>query len=118
MPLKKLVYAGRLRLRVVECRQGKSLLPFVVDSVALGSTVRTDGWAIYQELPKLGYRHEPLVIGDDMAKADAHLPMIHLVFSNLKRPGLWEPIMAQSRNITCRPTSMSMSSGSTGASTP
>jgi len=47
-----------------------------------GSTVRTDGWAIYQELPKLGYRHEPLVIGDDMAKADAHLPMIHLVFSN------------------------------------
>ena len=84
VPLKKLVYAGRLRLRVVECRQSKSLLPFVMDSVVRGSTVRTDGWAIYQELPKLGYRHEPLVIGDDMAKADAHLPMIHLVFSNLK----------------------------------
>lgn len=84
VPLKKLVYAGRLRLRVVECRQRQSLLPFVTDSVAKGSTVRTDGWAIYQDLPSLGYHHEPLVIGHDMTKADAHLPMIHLVFSNLK----------------------------------
>jgi hypothetical protein len=84
IPLKKLVYAGRLRLRIVEGRDAGSLLQFILDSVAKGSKVRTDGWIAYEELPKLGYQHEPLVLAGDPEKADAHLPMIHLVFSNLK----------------------------------
>jgi hypothetical protein len=84
VPLKKLVYAGRLRLRVVEGRDTNSLIPFVKDSVAKGSTVRTDGWSVYGELPPLGYKHEPVILAGDPEKADAHLPMIHLVFSNLK----------------------------------
>ena len=84
VPLKKLVYAGRLRLRVVEGRDTNSLLSFVTESVARGSTVRTDGWSIYGELPALGYRHDPLILAGDPDKADAHLPMIHLAFSNLK----------------------------------
>src|ERR1019366_9551905 len=84
VPLKKLVYAGRLRLRAVEGRDTNSLLSFVTDSVAKGSWVRTDGWQAYEELPRLGYEHFPLVISGDPEKADAHLPMIHLVFSNLK----------------------------------
>ena len=84
MPLKKLVYAGRLWLRVIEARDAKNLIPFVHDSVAKGSTVKTDGWSIYQELPLLGYQHDPLILAGDPDKAQAHLPMIHLVFSNLK----------------------------------
>jgi len=84
IPLRKLIYAGRLRLRVVEGRDAKTLLVFVLESVAKGSTVRTDGWGGYDELPKLGYQHEPLVLSGDPEMADAHLPMIHLVFSNLK----------------------------------
>jgi hypothetical protein len=84
VPLKKLVYAGRLRLRVVSGRDADSLTNFVADSVAKGSTVRTDGWPGYKLLRQMGYIHEPLILSGDPEKAEGHLPMIHLVFSNLK----------------------------------
>jgi len=84
VPLKKLVYAGRLRLRLIEGRDAKSLLLFILENVAKGTKVRTDGWAGYDELPKLGYGYDPLVMSGDPEKAEAHLPMIHLVISNLK----------------------------------
>jgi len=77
------VYAGRLRLRVVPDRSAESLTVFVKDSVAPGSMVRTDAWKGYP-LSKAAYRHDPLSLGGDPDKAEAHLPMIHLVFSNLK----------------------------------
>jgi hypothetical protein len=78
------VYAGRLRLRVVPDRSAEALTGFVKDNVALGSVLRTDGWTGYPGLPDMGYRHEALTLGGDPDKAEAHLPMIHLVFSNLK----------------------------------
>jgi hypothetical protein len=78
------VYAGRLRLRVVPDRSADALTGFVKDNVALGSTLRTDGWTGYPGLPEMGYHHEALTLGGDPDKAEAHLPMIHLVFSNLK----------------------------------
>jgi transposase-like protein len=81
IPLKKLVYAGRLRLRVVPDKGSEHLTGFVKENVLVGSLVRTDGSASY-DLPE--YRHAPLAINGDPEKADAHLPMIHLVFSNLK----------------------------------
>jgi transposase-like protein len=84
VPIKKLVYAGRLRLRVIEDRRGPGLLSFVTENVATGSIVRTDGFYPYQELSRDSYQHYPLTIAGDPDKADAHLPMIHLVFSNLK----------------------------------
>jgi hypothetical protein len=84
LPLKKLVYAGRLRLRVIADRHTKGLLSFVTENIAKGSLVRTDGFAPYRDLPHLGYKHNPLTIAGDPDRADAHLPMIHLVFSNLK----------------------------------
>jgi hypothetical protein len=83
-PLKKLVYAGRLRLRVIPDRHSGGLLSFVTENVTRGSLVRTDGFAPYCELPALGYKHFPLTIAGDPEKAGAHLPMVHLVFSNLK----------------------------------
>jgi hypothetical protein len=84
VPLKKLVYAGRLRLRAVAGRTAQDLLDFVTENVAVGSTVRSDGWQCYERLNEFGYTHDPLVMGGDPAQAEQHLPMIHLVFSNLK----------------------------------
>ena len=82
-PLKKPVYAGRLRLRVAANR-GRDLTRFVTESVVQGSRVRTDGWRGYNDLTGLGYNHEPLALVGDPERAENHLPMIHLVFSNLK----------------------------------
>jgi hypothetical protein len=84
IPFKQLVYAGRLRLRMVAGRAAEALTPFVSESISKGSTVRTDGWHGYNALSGMGYIHKPLVLSGDPDKADAHLPMIHLVFSNLK----------------------------------
>jgi hypothetical protein len=84
VPLKTFVYAGRLRLRLVEGRDTASLISFITNSVAKGSTIRTDAWKAYDELPPLGYNHLPLALAGDPEKAKEHLPMIHLVFSNLK----------------------------------
>jgi hypothetical protein len=84
VPLKQLVYAGRIRLRVVSGRGADDLTTFVTENVAKGATVRTDGWLGYEALPSLGYSHAPLILAGDPEKAEGHLPMIHLVFSNLK----------------------------------
>ena len=84
VPLKKLVYAGRLRLRVIAERSANELITFVTDSVEKGSVIRTDDAKGYKSLPGYYYIHEPLKILGDPEKAEAHLPMVHLVFSNLK----------------------------------
>jgi len=84
VPLKKLVYAGRLRLRVIPSREGKDWLLFALENVSKGSLIRTDAWRGYAELPKLEFKHDPMALDGDPDKAEAHLPMIHLVFSNLK----------------------------------
>ena len=84
VPLKKLVYAGRLRLRVIVAATVENLVAFAMGNVAGGSKVRTDGNRGYGGLSALGYEHYPLVVAGDPEKLDAHLPMIHLVFSNLK----------------------------------
>ncbi|TAL04356.1 MAG: IS1595 family transposase [Verrucomicrobia bacterium] len=84
IPLKKLVYAGRIRLRVVTGRSAHELVTFVNQNVAKGSIVRTDAAHSYHSLPGFYYIHEPLKIAGDPEKAEGHLPMIHLLFSNLK----------------------------------
>lgn len=64
-------------------RSQKELEPFVLAAVAPDSIVRTDGWTGYDNLTKLGYRHDPLAIQGDQSKTETHLPMIHIVFGNL-----------------------------------
>lgn len=81
---RKSLYAGRLRLRLVPNRGGKTLTQFVKENVAPGAVVRTDGWEGYSELGVMGYRHEPMVLAGDGDKTDTHLPLIHIAFSNLK----------------------------------
>lgn len=84
VPLKKLMYAGRIRLRVVDGRHHNGLISFVTENVAAGAAVFTDGWPAYEVLPTLGYKHHPLVTGGNRELVEGHLPTIHLVFSNLK----------------------------------
>ena len=83
-PVRGETFAGRLRLRHVSNRGGRTLTSFVVDSVEPGTLVVTDGWQGYDGLKTLGYDHEAAVIGGDQEITEAALPMIHLVFSNLK----------------------------------
>jgi len=81
---KRVVYAGRLRLRHVPSRDGKTLSGFVQENVVEGALVHTDGWGGYDELANKGYVHEPLALDGDPERTAAHLPMIHIAFSNLK----------------------------------
>lgn len=81
---KKNVYAGRLRLQAVVDRGAKSLTAFVQGNIASGATIMSDGWRGYADLSRMGYDHRPFVMSGDPTKAEAHLPMIHLAFSNLK----------------------------------
>lgn len=96
---KRNVYAGRLRLRVVSelptveemlvnpglsGRSAEILTGFVKDNVVPGATVRTDGWIGYAGLRDMGYAHDALPMKGSAQKAEKHLPLIHLVFSNLK----------------------------------
>lgn len=83
-PVRGETYAGRLRLRHVPNRGGLALATFVQESVAPRTLVVTDGWQGYDSLQKLGYDHQRAIIGGDQEITEAALPMIHLVFSNLK----------------------------------
>jgi len=78
------VYAGRLRLRHIVSRERAECEEFVRDSIQPGSTVRTDGHNGYDHLPRMGYRHEALVLDGDAERIERHLPLVHIVFSNLK----------------------------------
>ena len=77
-------YAGRLRLEIVPDRTAKSLCGFVEQAVEPGAMVITDAWGAYNSLGKRGYAHLPVVEANDPAIAEEYLPIIHLVFSNLK----------------------------------
>lgn len=81
---RRAVYAGRLRLRVLDDRGKPSLEAFVTENVEAHSHVVTDGWQGYDNFGAIGYEHEPVVLGGDPEKTEKALPMIHLVFSNLK----------------------------------
>lgn len=81
---KSAVYARRLRMCLVPNRGAKTLTGFVQENVAKGAVVRTDGWQGYDELAALGYAHKPMALDGDPERTDAHLPMIHIAFSNLK----------------------------------
>jgi transposase-like protein len=83
-PFKRLVYAGRVRLQLVKSRNEANLFSFIQEHIKPGSAIRTDGFSSYEALPDLGYKHQPLILANDPELAEGHLPMIHLVFSNLK----------------------------------
>ena len=77
-------YAGRVRLAVSPDRSAKSLGGFIERTVAPGATIITDDWSGYENLGELGYCHTAVAQRGDMQVAETFLPIIHLVFSNLK----------------------------------
>lgn len=82
-PVKRQQTAGRLRLSVVADKTAKSLGGFVRENVEKGSLVRTDGWHGYNDL-RGDFEHRPMKMIDDETLNEIHLPMIHIVFANLK----------------------------------
>jgi hypothetical protein len=86
LPPRKRIYAGRLRFQVVPDRRMDMLTEFVKENVSpkAKATILSDGWQGYNELMKLGYKHKPRVMAGDPKNAEEHLPMIHVIISNLK----------------------------------
>jgi len=76
---------GRVRMRHVPDASGDSLVPFVCDVVAPGSTVRTDGWGGYNDLPKHGYTRQKTVLSSSHDPAHVSMPSVHRIASLLKR---------------------------------
>lgn len=76
---------GRIRLKHIRDASGASLIPFVVEAVAAGSVVHTDGWPGYSGLATKGFKHEVTIIASGPQRAAALLPRVHRVASLLKR---------------------------------
>ena len=81
---RRAVYAGRLRLQVLDDRGKRALEAFATENIQPHSRIITDGWQGYDNLEANGYDHESVVLGGDPEKVEKALPMIHLIFSNLK----------------------------------
>ena len=77
-------YAGRVRLAVVPDRSANSLGSFVENAVAPGSLIVTDDWSGYAGLRKRAFDHHAVAECGDPEIAEEFLPIIHLVFANLK----------------------------------
>jgi hypothetical protein len=77
-------YAGRLRLAVSPNRTAKSLTGFVQQAVEPGTLIITDDWAGYAKLTSLSYQHLAVAERNDPNVAEDYLPIVHLIFSNLK----------------------------------
>jgi len=77
-------YAGRLRLEIAANRGAKALCEFVEAAVEPGAMVITDAWGGYNSLGERGYQHLPVVESSNPDVAEEFLPIVHLVFSNLK----------------------------------
>jgi hypothetical protein len=85
-------YAGRLRLRLIPNRGKVALTKFATESIKNSTTVMTDDWVGYVDLWKW-FDHKVVMVDYDekgMTKAELQaekgeqIPLIHLVFSNLK----------------------------------
>ncbi len=77
-------YAGRVRLVLVPDRSADALCGFVKSVVVPGTRIITDDWSSYAGLAKHGYDHMPVAERGDPQVAEEFMPIIHLVFSNLK----------------------------------
>ncbi|MEO8060457.1 MAG: IS1595 family transposase [Burkholderiales bacterium] len=77
-------YAGRVRLAVVPDRSARALGGFVKSVVAPGARIITDDWSGYTGLTKQGFTHVAIAERGDPQVAEEFMPIVHLVFSNLK----------------------------------
>jgi transposase-like protein len=76
---------GRIRLRRIAGPTIDAIVPFVQENIAPGSTVRTDGSAIYATLKDNGFKHDPHVILGSKVPAHEPLPGVHRIAALIKR---------------------------------
>lgn len=76
---------GRVRLKHVRDFSTRSLVPFVVENVAVGARVITDGWEGYDPLAQRGFVHEVHVLSGTGEAAAKWLPNVHRAIALLKR---------------------------------
>lgn len=76
---------GRIRMRAIPDASADSLIPFVEESVELGSVIHTDGWLGYEPLGTRSYIHEVSVLHGNRRSPSELLPRVHRVVSLLKR---------------------------------
>lgn len=77
-------YAGRLRLRVIPDRSSESLIGFSREAIQPETLIITDDCPSYGTLPDCDFKHKAVTERGDPNVADEWLPLIHLIFSNLK----------------------------------
>jgi transposase-like protein len=77
-------YAGRIRLAVVPDLTAQSLVSFARSAIAPGSDIITDDCPSYASLEKYNFKHQAFAGNGDPNVAEDKMPLIHLVFSNLK----------------------------------
>jgi len=76
---------GRIRLQRIAAPTIDAIVPFVQGNIAPGSTVRTDGSAIYATLKDNGFKHDPHVILGSHVPAHEPLPGVHRIAALIKR---------------------------------
>ena len=76
---------GRIRIQRVSNVSGERLVPFVCNTVEPGSTVLTDGWLGYNDLPPKGYVREVTNLSTSGDPAHVLMPGVHRIASLLKR---------------------------------
>jgi transposase-like protein len=76
---------GRVRMRRITDASGECLIPFICDSVAPGSMIRTDSWRGYNDLRKFDYTHKKVNLSDSDDPAHVVMPGIHRISALLKR---------------------------------
>ena len=77
-------YAGRVRLAIAADRSADALGCFVKSAVASGTLIVTDDWSGYAGLRGSGYDHHAIAQCGSPEVSEEFLPIVHLVFSNLK----------------------------------
>jgi transposase-like protein len=76
---------GRIRLQRIAAPTIDEIMPFVKANIAPGSTVRTDGSAIYAPLKDNGFKHDPHVMLGSKVPAHEPLPGVHRIAALIKR---------------------------------
>ncbi len=76
---------GRIRMRRIEEASAVTLMAFIRETVASGTTIHTDGWKGYNGLKATGYGHRVSVISTAPEEAHELMPRVHNVASLLQR---------------------------------
>ena len=76
---------GRIRMRHIKDASGDSLIPFVCDTVAKGSTIHTDGWTGYNDLSTRGFDHQRTIVSTSEIPAHESMPGVNCIAGLLKR---------------------------------